>query len=172
MSQSNDFYWQSSFNGKIQAFIEIHPIKYNRLTSYYWDARHQETCRLIGELFLQRNIPVLIGKGDKNYLSITNRYDERDDAKLHLWSKLCERPSTHCLTVGYLAGNRKKESVKLTLSFNCVGSRQPWAVQLSGKVISRLLSESKDHFFLTSHKSNSEFWLQCVFAVVSDIRES
>lgn len=165
------FYWESDFSGRLQAFVEIHPIKIGRINVFYWNARHQETCKLIGELFLQRNVPRLIHKGDKTHLILEHIYDAREDAKLQIWSRLCENPPTHSLVVGYLSGKQRRESVRLVISLRCVGQRQAWAVQLAGRMIARLLSESRDHFLLTRNRSNAEFWLQCVFAVVCDIRE-
>lgn len=174
---SQGFYWQSDAD-LIQGFVEVLPIKIHKVNEFYYQKQSENTQRLIEQLFLQRNIPRLIKKSGKQHLIVDHIYDARDEASLQVWSRLCEYPPTHCVAVGYFSDSplerlrqRRVDSIKLVLSLQCVGKRQSWAVQLIGRVVARLLSESHDNYLLTPNESNAEFWLQCVFAVVCGIRE-
>lgn len=169
-TKTDGFYWQSNAP-TIQGFVEVTPIKLTPINDFYYRRQSAHTRDLIGELFLQRNVPRLIRKADKNHLILDHIYDERDVATLQLWSRLCEYPPTHSVTVGYMTGSKKHDSVKLAVSLRCVGNRHPWAVQLCGMVISRLIDSSRDNYLLTPNKNNAEFWLQCLFAVVCSLRE-
>lgn len=155
----------------MQAYVEIQPIKLTKINEFYYKKNSTQTRRLIGELFLQKNVPRLIDRPDGRHLILDFVYDERDAATLDLWSRLCEYPPTHRIVVGYLSSRKKVESVSLLVSLRPAGRRVEWAVQWLGLVISRFLAESKTNYLITPRRDNAEFWLQCVLAVVCGVRE-